>query len=147
VPNHAGKEVPAPTDGGSDEPAPVHSADSKPAPPNGGTEEPAPADGGSVAPSSASASRAAATTSLRDAIGTIWASYSSQLTAGGITQAELRRVGEDAVGYAMCEVVRTSLGFAGARDPGNASLTPPLTHPRLIALRRITPDTPPHPTP
>ena len=30
---------------------------------------------------------------------------------------QIRRIGEDTVGYAMMEVVRTALGFAGARDP------------------------------
>lgn len=54
---------------------------------------------------------------LRSAISTAWQEYSAQLATTGASKAELRQVAEDAVGFCMCEVVRTSLGFAGARNP------------------------------
>lgn len=87
-------------------------------------QQPAPTNSGDDETLSARGGRTAATDSLRDAIQSVWASYSSEMLAAGTTQAELRRLGEDAVGYAMCEVVRTSLGFAGARDPGRRLHSP-----------------------
>ena len=39
------------------------------------------------------------------------------MLAEGVSAAQLHRVSEDGAGYAMMEVVRTALGFAGARDP------------------------------
>ena len=36
----------------------------------------------------------------------------------GVGSVALSRIAEDSVGYAMIEVLRTALGFAGARDPG-----------------------------
>jgi 5-methylthioribose kinase len=81
-------------------------------------QQPAPTNSGDAETHPGRKGRAAATDSLRDAIRSVWVAYSSELLAAGTAQAELRRIGEDAVGYAMCEVVRTSLGFAGARDPG-----------------------------
>ena len=54
---------------------------------------------------------------LLAAIAAIWCSYAAQLKAEGLSAAELRRVEEDTVGFCAIEVLRTSLGFAGARDP------------------------------
>lgn len=47
----------------------------------------------------------------------LWASYEAAMADEGVGAEQLARVGEDAVGFAMMEVCRTSLGFAGARDP------------------------------
>jgi len=47
----------------------------------------------------------------------IWSSYAAGLQAEGLSPPELQRVEEDTVGFALIEVLRTSLGFAGARDP------------------------------
>ena len=42
----------------------------------------------------------------------------------GVGDVQRNRIGEDTVGYAMMEVVRTALGFAGARDPARRIADP-----------------------
>ena len=63
---------------------------------------------------------------LAAAIRALWTTYEATLKKEGVGAAAARRIGEDAVGFAMMEVLRTSLGFAGARDPsrriGDAAL-------------------------
>ncbi|EOD20932.1 hypothetical protein EMIHUDRAFT_232668 [Emiliania huxleyi CCMP1516] len=63
-------------------------------------------------------------TSLREAIARVWEAYSAALTAEGVDENAVERIGEDAVGFAMLEAIRTSLGFAGARDPGRRLTDP-----------------------
>ena len=53
---------------------------------------------------------------LAAAIRALWTTYEATLRKEGVGAAAARRIGEDAVGFAMMEVLRTSLGFAGARD-------------------------------
>jgi len=59
----------------------------------------------------------AAAPDLLEALRLIWDRYENVLLEEGVDAAQVARIGEDAVGFAMMEVVRTSLGFAGARDP------------------------------
>ena len=54
---------------------------------------------------------------LHAALRAMWEAYEATMTAEGVSKAQLQRVSEDSAGYAMMEVLRTSLGFAGARDP------------------------------
>ena len=54
---------------------------------------------------------------LREAVALVWARAEEVLREEGVDEAQIRRIGEDTVGFAMMEVVRTALGFAGARDP------------------------------
>ena len=61
---------------------------------------------------------------LLEAMSAIWQSYAAQLKAEGLSAAELRRVEEDTVGFCLIEVLRTSLGFAGARDPAKRIASP-----------------------
>uniref|UniRef100_A0A7S3BM76 Uncharacterized protein n=1 Tax=Haptolina ericina TaxID=156174 RepID=A0A7S3BM76_9EUKA len=61
-------------------------------------------------------------TSLLEAIDRIWGSYASSLSSAGLSVPEIRRVEEDTVGFCLIEVLRTSLGFAGARDPAKRIL-------------------------
>lgn len=56
---------------------------------------------------------------MDDALQVLWSSYVSAMRAEGVSQQQVERVGADTVGFAMMEVVRTSLGFAGARNPSN----------------------------
>jgi 5-methylthioribose kinase len=44
-----------------------------------------------------------------------WSSYSAAMATGGIHEECLAEIADDAVGFAACEVARTSLGFAGVR--------------------------------
>jgi len=54
---------------------------------------------------------------LREALHIIWSRYEEVAREEGISQDQIERIGQDSVGFAMMEVLRTSLGFAGARDP------------------------------
>lgn len=54
---------------------------------------------------------------LLEALRLMWDRYENVLLEEGLDVAQVTRIGEDACGYAMMEVLRTSLGFAGARDP------------------------------
>lgn len=54
---------------------------------------------------------------LHVALRAMWEAYEATMAAEGVSNAQLHRVSEDSAGYAMMEVMRTSLGFAGARDP------------------------------
>jgi len=45
----------------------------------------------------------------------IWESYTTTMKGNGISDESITRIGEDAVGFACCEVARTALGFAGDR--------------------------------
>lgn len=53
---------------------------------------------------------------LVDAMSAVWKRYESVLLAEGVSATQVARVGADAVGYALIEVLRTSLGFSGSRD-------------------------------
>ena len=58
---------------------------------------------------------ALAAKSMVDAIEHIWDTYASILVKEKLSAAVVKRISEDAVGFACCEVARTALGFAGAR--------------------------------
>ena len=45
----------------------------------------------------------------------LWAAYSDAMADAKIAQEVIEKTGQDAVGFAMCEVARTALGFAGDR--------------------------------
>ncbi|CAE8634480.1 unnamed protein product [Polarella glacialis] len=52
---------------------------------------------------------------VRDAAVKVWESYLATLTSLGVGSAAAAKAGEDAAGFAACEVARTALGFAGLR--------------------------------
>lgn len=54
---------------------------------------------------------------LHEALELLWRSYADVMAREGIGAGLIERIAEDSVGFAMMEVCRTSLGFAGARDP------------------------------
>jgi 5-methylthioribose kinase len=54
---------------------------------------------------------------LLEAVRCLWTCCEAVLGEEGVDAAQVRRIGEDAVGFCCMEVLRTSLGFAGARDP------------------------------
>lgn len=49
------------------------------------------------------------------AAGKVWESYDRAAQDAGITPDMTRAIGEDAAGFAGCEIARTALGFAGVR--------------------------------
>lgn len=53
---------------------------------------------------------------LLSAIEAVWSSYSKALKAGGIGDDVIELIGQDAVGFAGCEVARTALGLAFERS-------------------------------
>ena len=55
---------------------------------------------------------------ILEAMEAVWRKYAAVMEAEGVPKKQLARVSDDTVGFAMMEVLRTSLGFAGARDPG-----------------------------
>ena len=44
-----------------------------------------------------------------------WNSYKSDMTKGGISEEIMREIENETVGFAVAEVCRTALGFAGIR--------------------------------
>ncbi|KAL1493518.1 hypothetical protein AB1Y20_017221 [Prymnesium parvum] len=76
---------------------------------------------------------------LLAAIDGLWRAYASRLSAEGMSDAHLRRVEEDTVGFCTIEVLRTSLGFAGARDPHRRVAEPDgLERYQLAALQVVS---------
>ena len=86
----------------------------------------APRDAGSL--SSAPAAAALQGIGLKEALVSIWSVYERQLAADGVEREQIERIAEDTVGYASMEVLRTALGFAGARDPARR-----IAHPQDLA--------------
>ena len=58
---------------------------------------------------------AAAVTSLRSGAQAIWDAYQAAMVAGGIDGGTMVSIGAETVGFAVAEVCRTALGFAGGR--------------------------------
>ena len=54
--------------------------------------------------------------SLRSSASLLWDTYAGRLLARGLGEGEIAAIGIDAVGFAVAEVARTALGFAGGRE-------------------------------
>ena len=65
---------------------------------------------------------------LLEGVRCLWGRCEQKLLEEGIEPKQVRRISDDGVGFAMMEVVRTSLGFAGARDPARR-----ISDPRALA--------------
>ena len=52
---------------------------------------------------------------LRAGAAAVWDSYAAAMGAGGVPEKAVAAIGAEAVGFAVAEVCRTALGFAGGR--------------------------------
>ena len=84
----------------------------------------APAGAAHAAPSSPDPLRGDDHVDYLEALRCMWARAEEVLREEGVSDEQIERIGEDTVGFAMMEVVRTALGFAGARDPARRIADP-----------------------